>query len=547
MQNKMSVYKRFFPNFLSAFWLVLMVAVWLAFAPTQAGGMASYVIVIGNSMEPRFHIGDLVIAHKEADYQVGDAVVYRNQELNNFVFHRIIAEGLETFTLQGDNNSWIDTYQPAHREIVGKLWLHIPKGGISIQKLRNPFVMALAAGALGGFLVLGLFRNTSKGKKHMAQKSVREQMALVRQKTKNWFTDPGNSGQSSKPVQGGSYEGLFFALGTLALASLIVGIIAFSRPASRIVKDEVSFEHVGFFSYSSPTPQGVYDSNTVQSGDPIFPRLNCTVDISFQYTFIAQDPGTIAGSHQLIATISEPVSGWQRSVPLEEAVVFSGNAFGTTAKLNLCQMEKLTQSMEESTDFHPGAYILTVSPNIKLTSDISGSALDASFDPELSFYYDRIHFYLLKNEEAGDPLNPTQTGRISKERQAANTVLLFGAELAVPALRWFAVVGLIGSLAGVVFLGMRLQSLSQSDQGQFIRLRYDSLLIDVRHVDAVDLSNLVDVASIEDLAKLAEKFNTMILHTESDDLHEYYVRGEGITYRFMIPAETGSAVPEREA
>ena len=545
----MAVFKRFSPNFISTFWVVTMIFTWLAFAPTQAGGMASYIIVIGNSMEPGFHIDDLVIAHKEADYQVGDAVVYRNKELNNFVFHRIISDEMGRFTLQGDNNSWTDTYQPSREDVIGKLWLHVPKGGVYIQKMRNPFIMALVAGALGGFLVIGLFRGKSRGSKRMAQKSVQEQFASVKQKIQTRFASAGRPGpgQPSNPVQGSFLEGSFFALGALALVSLILGIISFSRPASRIVKDNVQFEHVGFFSYSAPAPQGVYDSNTIKSGDPIFPKLTCTIDISFQYTFIAQGSENIAGSHQLTATISEPVSGWQRSIPLQDETTFSGNAFGTSAKLNLCQMEKLTQSMEEGTDFHPGSYILTVSPNIKATGDVLGRALEDSFDPNLTFNYDRIHFYLFHGEEQGNSLNPTEAGIISEERRIANTIILFGVELAIPALRWFALIGLVGSLAGIMLIGMKLQNLSKSDRSKFIRMRYDSMLIDIQNADNIHSSNLVDVTSIEDLAKLAEKLSAMILHAESGNSHAYYVQGEGTAYRFVLPGETGSTVLEKEA
>src|SRR5690242_17680496 len=102
----MTIYKKFSTNIWSAFWVIMMIVIWLAFAPMQAGGMASYTIIIGNSMEPGFHIGDLVIAHQETDYEIGDLVVYRNQEVGSFVFHRIIAKLKGRYTLQGDNNSW---------------------------------------------------------------------------------------------------------------------------------------------------------------------------------------------------------------------------------------------------------------------------------------------------------------------------------------------------------------------------------------------------------------------------------------------------------
>jgi hypothetical protein len=234
-------------------------------------------------------------------------------------------------------------------------------------------------------------------------------------------------------------------------------------------------------------------------------------------------------------------------VPLQEETSFSGNAFGTSAKLNLCQIENLLQSMETGTDFHPGSYILTISPNIKVTGNLSGEALDSTFDPRLTFAYDRVHFYLVQADEQGNPLNPTMTGTINNEHRVPNTILLFGSEMAVPVLRWFAVIGLIGTLAGIAFLGVKLQQLSKKDQGQFIRMRYSAMLVDVHQTMVVNKADIVDVTSIDDLAKLAEKFNGMILHAENSDSHAYYVRDGATTYRFGLPIETGSTIPEKEA
>ena len=115
-------------HFPLSFLLSLFVAIlfWLAFAPTQLGGQVTYVIVDGNSMEPKFHFGDLVLVRRQDTYQIGDAVTYQNAELGRFVFHRIVNIQTDRFILQGDHNTWLDGYQPNQSEIIGKLWIHIP-------------------------------------------------------------------------------------------------------------------------------------------------------------------------------------------------------------------------------------------------------------------------------------------------------------------------------------------------------------------------------------------------------------------------------------
>lgn len=546
----MQAVKRFSPNLLSAFSIVAMVVLWLALAPTQAGGLASYIIVIGNSMEPTFHIGDLIIAHREASYHVGDAVVYRNKELENFVFHRIISDEMGRYILQGDNNDWVDTYQPSRQEVIGKLWLHIPRGGRAIQKLRSPYVMALIAAGMGAVLASSLFGKKIRGNRSMKNQSVhertREWVASAKKIWRSWFAQVSGPERQepSRSDQGNLWEASFFALGLVLLSSLIIGIISFSRPTSRIVNDDIQVQHLGIFSYLAPAPQGVYDSNAIQSGDPIFPRLTCLVDVNLQYTLITPQAQDITGTYQLTAVIREEISGWQRSIPLQEKTAFSGVSFGTTAKLDLCKMEALTQSMEQETDFHPGSYTLSVIPNVTVDGKFPGHTLNGTFRSGLNFLYDRVHFYLIRNEDVDNPLTITETETIQGERIEVNTVAFLSTEVAVPLLRWLAISGLILSLAGFVIIGLRLQNLSVMDRAAFFRVRHDSLIVDVQAVDGLT-GHCVDVMSMDALAKLAERFNAMILHVEQANLHEYFVQAGGTTYRFVlvdkIPESTNPA------
>jgi signal peptidase I len=516
----------------SAFGFAILFITWILFAPIQTGGLASYVIVIGSSMEPNFHIGDLVIVHKEPFYQIGDAVVYRNLDLQSFVFHRIVSEEKGHYALQGDNNKWVDNYQPAKEEILGKLWIYVPHGGKTIQKMRSPVVMTLIAA------VLGLFLSTSKkpkGNIRMNKKSIREWFTSIRQKIQTWFVQINNSEPvgSSNFNQGEMQEAFLIVLGIVLLLSIFIGIISFSRPAFRLVSDDIEFQHLGIFSYMAPAPQDVYDSNTINSGDPIFPRLTCSVDVNLQYTLIAPNSKDITGTYQLTAIIQEQSSGWQRRVPLQEATSFNGTTFGTTAKLDLCKMESLTQSMEQETEFHPGTYTLLVSPNIKVNGEVSGHKLEDTFATGLTFLYDHVHFFMNNNENSESPLSFTEMGAIHTEQLESNVYKVLGIEFTIPTLRWMAVIGLLLSLTGFVVFGLRLQNFSRNNQAQFFRMKYVTLIVDIERLNSFD-PNAVEVRSMDALAKLAERFNTTILHVEEVDTHVYYVRSAGITYRYEL-------------
>ena len=97
------------------------------FWPTGLGGGTVYVTTHGISMEPRFHTGDLAILRAADHYSVGEVVAYRSTTLKTTVMHRIVAGTAPRFVFKGDNNSWLDPDHPSHNQLLGALWLRIPR------------------------------------------------------------------------------------------------------------------------------------------------------------------------------------------------------------------------------------------------------------------------------------------------------------------------------------------------------------------------------------------------------------------------------------
>ena len=135
--------------------VVALAGAFLFFAPTQLGGGTSYAIIVGNSMEPKIHRGDLAVVRKQSAYRVGDVVLYDSRELGSKVLHRIVRVDGGRFVLKGDNNSFIDAEHPTEEQIVGSLWVTAPAVGRAAEWLREPMHSALLVGlvtliALGG-------------------------------------------------------------------------------------------------------------------------------------------------------------------------------------------------------------------------------------------------------------------------------------------------------------------------------------------------------------------------------------------------------------
>ena len=245
-----------------------LVVVWIAFAPAKIGGQASYVMVNGISMEPNYHTGDLVIVRKAQTYQIGDVVTYRDAEMGAYVIHRIIGIEQEQFIMKGDNNSWIDAYQPTHDEIVGKQWIYAPKAGRAMQWLRKPINLSLTIVLLGGVFMTSMITKPSKGKK----------------------------GKNNPSVNlGGMLEGTLYLLGFLFLGFLGLSIFAFTRPSTRTA-DTIPYQQDGNYSYTATGTPGVYDTEMVRSGEPVFPRLACFLNIGLTYNIQGNQLQNVSGS-----------------------------------------------------------------------------------------------------------------------------------------------------------------------------------------------------------------------------------------------------------
>ena len=490
-------------NLLSLF---LVAVFWLLFAPTQLGGQMTYVIVDGNSMEPRFHYGDLVIVRRQPAYQVGDAVTYQNGEMGRLVFHRIVSISFDRFILKGDHNTWLDSYQPSQAEIIGRLWIHVPKTGKTIEWVRSPIKLALTVSLLGGILMAGTILQPKQRRK----------------------------GKTNPVVNfGGVLEGALYLLGFLALAFLGLSIFSFTRPLTHPTEN-VQYQQEGFFFYSATGTPGVYDTDMVRSGEPVFPKLTCFLNVGFAYNVPGGQLQNISGSYQLYARVLDEQSGWQRTILLNPETAFTGPSYFTVAPIDLCQVESLVALVEKETGLHSGTYTMEVVSHAAITANVAGMEIKDSFDPILTFKFDEVHFYLAANSAEEDPLRFTKQGMAGSSGMQANTLPLLGWEPAVQTIRMIALLGFGFSLVSLLVVGWYIYNTARQSEEALIHLKYGGLLVDIYERSLDPASPVIDVTSIDDLAKLAERQNTMILHMTLNFLHYYLVQSNGATYRYVI-------------
>jgi signal peptidase I len=130
---------------------LLLLLVWAQYLrPQSFGGRAGYILVSGQSMEPRYHTGDLVFVLKRPSYHRGEVVAYRVPKGDPMagaqVIHRIVGgDAVHGFVVQGDNRTAPDVWRPKLADVVGAEVLRLPDAVVVLQYLRSPVLLALLA------------------------------------------------------------------------------------------------------------------------------------------------------------------------------------------------------------------------------------------------------------------------------------------------------------------------------------------------------------------------------------------------------------------
>ena len=122
--------------------------------PAQLGGLMTFTVVSGHSMDPTYHTYDLALTYRSGAAKPGDVIVYRVPEgepgAGGQVIHRVIGgDGHDGYVTKGDNREGPDIWRPRQQDVVGKVVGIVPQGGKAL-------VMALNVRNLG-LVALGFF------------------------------------------------------------------------------------------------------------------------------------------------------------------------------------------------------------------------------------------------------------------------------------------------------------------------------------------------------------------------------------------------------
>jgi signal peptidase I len=487
---------------------VLAAAGWLLW-PTALGGRTSYVDTHGISMQPRFHTGDLALLRPARDYHVGDVVAYHSSLLHTVVMHRIVAISGGHYTFKGDNNSWLDPQPPTRSQLIGKLALRIPHGGVWLKRAASPAVLGVVA-----FTLLASGGTVAQTRRTRRRRTVSRHAAARTPR-------PAPMTALAPPLRAAA--GATTAIGMLGLA---LAALAWTAPVHRVAMTTTTAKQSMVFSYTATVPKTpAYDTTVVTSPDPIFRKLTHTVDIHYAYH------GT-AGSIAVTASLST-ASGWRSTIPLATPTTFSTSSYHGTVRLDLDALDARAQAAARATGIPVSQLAVTITPTVR-------AGATSSFAPTLPLTLTPLQLTL-----AGDSKNLTVTDSTTLTRPITvdRTLGAAGHSFTVATGRRVST-GLVALtlLAALLLLLIGRRSAPNSE-GDRIRSRYPSLLVPVAPMPTPPGRPVIDVTDFTTLARLAERYGLLVLHWTRSGVDTFVVQDDATTYRYRAgttePALTG--------
>jgi signal peptidase I len=494
---------------ISAVIALVLAAAWF-FWPAHLGGGTTYVTTHGGSMEPGFSTGDLAVLRAAGSYSVGDVVAYRSESLDTVVMHRIVSGDDAGFVTQGDNNDWLDEDRPADDEILGSLLARIPQGGKVLDALRSPGVLAgVAVAVLSG---LGAARRP------------RARHKLRSGRPSPTFSMSARS-RARQVAVGSAAVVLLAAAGCCVLLAL---------PTTQTQTRTIEVVQQGEFSYTGRAEPGTtYPSGAIATGDTVWTRLVSGLTVSFTSTVTGPDPADVAGHVRLDVVLTAP-DGWSAVLGSGPVAPLENGTATASVPVDPAAAADLLSRHYEEVGAQGAVATLTVTPVADVTGTVEGRRFSAGSPAGLAFTLD--------STSLRPPADPVKT--LAPRAQTSVQI-----DEAVP--RSFPVLGvsvpmddaraLAGStlLAALVTFGASVW-ISRTGRGDVA----DQFL--VRHADRIlpvatftPGPAVVDVSDAASLHRVAERFDTVVLHHTGPDGDTFAVRDLDMTYRLVVPGPPG--------
>lgn len=350
-----------------------------------------------------------------------------------------------------------------------------------------------------------------------------------------------------------NWQDTLSVLAATGIALLGLAWVSFHRPTHHDVPANIPYTQTGQFAYSAPAADGrVYDTGEATSGEPVYRRLSQQVAFQFSYALKSTPAATAGGTYKMVAELGDR-NGWKRTIELTPETSFSGDSFVAGGLLDLSQVQTLIGILEEQSGVKNERYSVAIKPEVSISGSIKGTSFNDTFAPMLPMAIDNVQLRMDPQTQQDKPLTPATDGNVSTLISQANSLSLLALSLPVSVVRALSLagLGLVLGLGGWLLIAYVQERGRQSAgaAGRGARLR--SPLVNVRGSVPTPRTRVIDVASLEDLGRIAARIGGVVLQEARPGYHAFFVHDMEITYRYEAvgnrPADGEKPAPRRIA
>ena len=312
------------------------------------------------------------------------------------------------------------------------------------------------------------------------------------------------------------------AVAGVAFVGGALSAVAFLHASSATTRIPL-FEQTGTFAYRAAAHAEVYGGRPATSGDPVFLKASGPLEISFTDRL---EGATLARSASLTAEV-ESTSGWHRSFALAPATALPNGAATVAGTFDLRALRHTLDLLELRTGVIGSPYTITVRAKVRSLGSAGATAIRDVWTPTLQLTLD------------GTTVKPSDTTFTQTHAKTVATTVPATLELGIASLpvgtaraAGLAVGGSALALLALLLL-LDLRSRRPGEAAGIAR-RLGSSLVSVESIDVSEVTTVVELGSIDELVKLAQEYERLVLHQQRGSEHAYTVVEDRVVYRYVL-------------
>jgi hypothetical protein len=322
----------------------------------------------------------------------------------------------------------------------------------------------------------------------------------------------------------------------LALSALAA--LAFSRSPSASGTATIPYQQRGSFTYSSQvTPNAAYPGGRVTTGDPIFVQLVHTLHAAFAYRFSSATVHRASGTASLDMVLKSS-TGWHRTIALQAPQPFAGDRTSVGGTISVTSLPSLLAQLESTTDVS-GSYTLSLVPHVRIHGELGTAPFQSTFSTPLTFELNPAELQVQgSSASTTSAFRPTTSGSVPDSKPQPTYLSFKLAKLRVSEARDISLPAIVATMLALIgaFFGLG-RSRAPVDESTDIQARYHDWLVPVTAVARPLGRQVIEVDDMEALARIAERYERMILHEVGQGFDTFTVADDGVLYQYVAATE----------